>query len=60
MIEIIKNDVICYETIHIPEGESIVSNLKENTRWQFKLNRVSLAEFDRIKKAQERDEVLDR
>lgn len=60
MIEIIKNDVIAYESILISEGESIVTNLKENTRWQFKLNRVSPLEFDRIKKAQEKEELLDR
>ena len=59
MIEIIKNDVINYESIYIPEGESIVSHLKQNTGWQFKLQRVSHAEFDRIKKAQEQDELLD-
>lgn len=59
MLEIIKNDVINYESIYIPEGESIVSHLKQNTRWQFKLYRVSHAEFDRIKKAQEKDELLD-
>jgi len=60
MIEIIKNNVIDYESIYIPKGESIVSHLKQNTRLQFKLQRVSRAEFDRIKKAQEKDELLDR
>ena len=60
MIEVIKNDVICYETIHIPKGESIVTYLRENTRWQFRLQRVSSQEFDRIKKAQEKETLLDR
>jgi len=59
MIEIIKNDLIHYETITIPDGVQILERLKENTRFEFTLKRVSIPEFDRIKKAQETDQLLD-
>ncbi len=60
MIEIIKNDVISYETIHIPNGKRILECLKENTRWQFTLERVSPSMFQKIKRAQALGELLDR
>ncbi len=58
MTEIIKNDVICYETLNIPDGKRIIDCLQKDTIWQFRLLRVSHEEFERIQKAQKEDKLL--
>lgn len=58
-MEIIKNDVINYTVVSIPENRSILEHLKKDVKWQFRLQRVSDEQFLRFQKALKEEKLLD-